>query len=512
MYISHVAIKNFRALDDIDCAFAPRINVIVGPNAVGKTTILNAVRLVTLLAPRTTQETLQVLISVGAASNQFPQQVFLNNLARDKAKDIEIRCTFSFSEEEISLLKSWQAAVVQNIVASQRGQNFANPATLIAFLQSPEGKQALADTSKIIGDYLERLDRERTLLLGVKMDPKAGQLSAYDPLSGPMVAFLDQRLPPSMTIFSYFPADRALPMGEVNLQLGGPDTQLQLESHNSQPQMKYQRLKNVIINALVIQGDNKDETVQNEFEKVFSGLLRGRRIKTIGINDLGLLSIMTEDIATGWLIELDSLSSGEKNIALTFLLVSRSVARGGIVLFDEPELHLNPAVSRDLLPFVMKHYSSPRNIQFLMCTHSPEILSGAFADEDCTLLHLKSASNITRVGKRALDEYADVLQQLGTSVVESLMYEGTVLVEGKDDVQFLQTGFSELVKRYNVTDRGGRREIEKTIARLKELEAKGERVSPIYLIFDKDEAPRLILQIRRQSGSFSGRDGVWRTS
>jgi recombinational DNA repair ATPase RecF len=69
MHIRHVAIKNFRALEDIDCPFGPRINVIVGPNGVGKTTILQALRLTkALLAPRTQNETQQVLISLSAAS------------------------------------------------------------------------------------------------------------------------------------------------------------------------------------------------------------------------------------------------------------------------------------------------------------------------------------------------------------------------------------------------------------------------------------------------------------
>ncbi|MCK0394602.1 AAA family ATPase, partial [Salmonella sp. L-S2806] len=159
------------------------------------------------------------------------------------------------------------------------------------------------------------------------------------------------------------------------------------------------------------------------------------------MNELGLLSVMTEEKSTGRLIELDSLSSGEKNIALTFLIVAKSVSDSGIALFDEPELHLNPAVSRDILTFMLNQYSKPRNIQFIMCTHSPEILSGAFSSDDCALLHLKSASDITKVGKRALDEYADALYRLGTSVSESLLYEGTVLVEGDDDVAFLETAF-----------------------------------------------------------------------
>ena len=170
---------------------------------------------------------------------------------------------------------------------------------------------------------------------------------------------------------------------------------------------------------------------------------------------------MTEEMATGRLVGLDGLSSGEKNIALTFLIIATSLARGGIVLFDEPELHLNPAVSRDVLPFMVDQYSKDRDIQFIMCTHSPEILSNAFSHESCNLLHLKSALDISRVGKAALDEYADALQKLGTSVSESLLYDGTVFVEGDDDVKFLTEGFPDVFKKLNVKDRGGRLEVEK---------------------------------------------------
>ena len=54
MYLKMLEVKNFRALEDIRVEFNPRVNVIVGPNAIGKTTILEAIRLVkVLLAPRT---------------------------------------------------------------------------------------------------------------------------------------------------------------------------------------------------------------------------------------------------------------------------------------------------------------------------------------------------------------------------------------------------------------------------------------------------------------------------
>jgi hypothetical protein len=138
---------------------------------------------------------------------------------------------------------------------------------------------------------------------------------------------------------------------------------------------------------------------------------------------------------------------------------------------------------------MMDQYSKRRNIQFIMCTHSPEILSGAYKDEDCTLLHLKSPSDITPVGKRAVDEYSEALHRLGTSVSESFFYDGTVLVEGDSDVIFLEEGFPEIFKKYKIKDRGGRRDVERTAAEIQELERKGERVAPIYFIFDQDDEP-----------------------
>ena len=489
MHVSHLEIRNFRAIDELSIDFSPRINVIVGPNGVGKTTILQAMRLLkAIVAARTQQEALQVLISLGAASQHFPQNLFLKNLARDPNRQIEIRCTYRFEPDEIVKMQTKFSQLVQNVVLAQVGQNFQNPVMFVQFLQSDQGQLATQQATTILNGVLAKLQSDPEIPVGIAMDCQSNNISALDPVGGALVAFLDQSLPPSLSVFSYFPADRALPMGEVPFQLGGPDAQQQLEMHNSQPQIKYQRLKTLLINSLIAPEISKNSS-REEFETIFAKLLKGRKIKEISINELGLLSIITEEIATGRLVELDGLSSGEKNIALTFLIVANSVAHGGIALFDEPELHLNPAVSQDLLPFMLDQYSIPKQIQFVMCTHSPEILSGAFSSDDCALLHLKSASDISRVGRRALDEYSDALHRLGTSVSESLLYEGTIFVEGDDDVTFIEQGFPDLVRRYKVRDRGGRREIEKVIKNLQALEVKGQDVNPIYLIFDKDDDP-----------------------
>lgn len=486
MFISHLVIKNFRAIADLNTELSAHVNVVVGPNGVGKTTILQAIRVAKAInAPRLSDETHHVLVSLGAASPHFPQRIFLSALARDANAPIEVRCTYTLLPSEVGVLKANTSEIVQGLVASRLGQNFANPAILVQFLQTPQGQGALAVASKEIDDVVKRLQSDPTLVIGVTLNEKTATITVSDPLAGNMIAFLDQKLPPSVSVFSYFPADRALPMGEAVLQLGGPDAQQQLQSHNAQPQLKYARLKNLIINSLIID-QNDQASIKNEFEKIFSGLLRGRRIEKIFVNELGLLSVLTQDTSSGKIIELDSLSSGEKNIALTFLLVGRSVSDGGIALFDEPELHLNPAVSRDILDFILQEYSQPKNIQFIMCTHSPEILFSAFSNDACQLLHLKSPTDITRVGRRALGEYAEALQALGTSVTDSLLYEGTLLVEGTSDVEFIELAFPEISRKLQVKEMGGRREVEKAIVKLQEIETKGQKVAPMFLLFDRD--------------------------
>ncbi len=150
-----------------------------------------------------------------------------------------------------------------------------------------------------------------------------------------------------MTTFSYFPADRALPAGEPPLQLGLGDAVQQVESYNSQPQLKYQRLKNTIFSA-VIAGHAERESLLKDFQAIFDGILRGRRFASVGVNEHGLLSIKVQDTETGRFFDLDGMSSGEKGLVLTFLLIGRSIAKGGLILVDEPELHLKSGRVQEL--------------------------------------------------------------------------------------------------------------------------------------------------------------------
>jgi hypothetical protein len=196
-----------------------------------------------------------------------------------------------------------------------------------------------------------------------------------------------------------------------------------------------------------------------------------------------------EDIETGRLFDIDAMSSGEKGLILTFLLIERTVEENGVILLDEPELHLNPAVCKDLLTFLIDNYAVRKNLQVIVCSHSPEILASALESDECSLFHLESEKLLTKVRSQDHSVIADALRRLGASQIESLLYKGTIFVEGPDDIALLEAGYGEALRRYKPKDLGGRSEIEKQIGLLLTAEKQGEAVPSLGFIFDRDDAP-----------------------
>jgi energy-coupling factor transporter ATP-binding protein EcfA2 len=289
-----LVIKNFRALSDIDVEFARGINVIVGPNAIGKTTVLEGIRLVkALFSARTQSEAQQTLISLGAASPHDPRQLIPSGLFQTIEKPLEIRCGFELTEAETAQLKGARQQIVTNLVRSRMGPS--TPATLAAFFSSPAGMRALEQADSEIGGGFDRLARSnRVCRLDMVIHFETGRVETPDPIGASLIHFIDQSLPPDQTKFSYFPADRALPRGEQPVQLGSQDASQQLESHNSQPPLKYNRLKNTIFGTIIASEDGRT-ILSEEFRTIFSGVLKGRELVGAGVNQFGQLSIQIRD-------------------------------------------------------------------------------------------------------------------------------------------------------------------------------------------------------------------------
>ena len=491
MHLAKVQISNFRSLEDFSVTFNAQGNLLVGPNAVGKTTVLEAMRLAkALLAPRTQHEGRTVLINLSVISNQLPQNFNFASIARDIQKPIIVNCDFKLTDPELADLPARFQELARAVTAAQTGISTAElgPLGLVQFLSTDAGKGALRQAETFVNAKLGEVAKSQTCKLHLTIDPTRSGISGADSFSQLLFTVLESRLSPFKTLFSYFPADRALPAGEAQIQLGSADAFQQLESHNSNPALKYQRLKNTIFGSIV-EGLKGEAAIQKEFKNIFDKLLRGRAIEGFGVNQYGQAIISIKDLATGRVFDIDSMSSGEKGLILTFLLISRTMERGGVILLDEPELHLNPAVCKDLLGFLLDELLVPNDIQVIMCSHSAEIFGVAMRRDDCSTFHMRQGGLVSPVRKRDQSEVSQTLRLLGTSEVEEMLYDAVVFVEGDDDVYLLEEAFPDLLASIKFRELSGRGEIEKHIKRLQEAENKEEKENTSYFLFDHDQRP-----------------------
>jgi hypothetical protein len=131
---------------------------------------------------------------------------------------------------------------------------------------------------------------------------------------------------------------------------------------------------------------------------------------------------------------LDQLSSGEQEVLSLSFFVRRLRARGGVLLIDEPELHLHPALQRSL--FAQLEDVAAR-AQVWIVTHSPSLVTTASLS---AVLHMREPST-TDANQliRASDERdrLEVLEDLGIHPIELLQNEFIVAVEGTTDQQRL---------------------------------------------------------------------------
>jgi DNA repair ATPase RecN len=143
MHLSRLQIINFRSLENIEVEFDSLVNVVIGPNTIGKTTILEAIRLAkAILAPRTQHEAQQTMISLGLMSPHLPQRLLPRALTHDPDKPTIIKCAFKATTADIAQLEGLLPTLIPDLALQNIGLNFANPAQAMNFLNSPQGALA----------------------------------------------------------------------------------------------------------------------------------------------------------------------------------------------------------------------------------------------------------------------------------------------------------------------------------------------------------------------------------
>jgi AAA ATPase domain len=171
MKLEHVSVKNFRVVDEVEFDLGPVANIICGPNATGKSSILEAIRLVkAVVAPRVQNETQQVLIQLQAVSPHFPQQINIAALAGDATKPCTIETVYKLDDDEITALPSLKAQLGDSLVSAEMANRTNSQVDLVQFYATPAGAALRQQAHQKVDSDLGKLISSRRITLRVQID------------------------------------------------------------------------------------------------------------------------------------------------------------------------------------------------------------------------------------------------------------------------------------------------------------------------------------------------------
>jgi predicted ATPase len=486
MQIAHVSITNLRRLASIEFDCQPSLNTIVGPNGIGKSSILDAIRLLkAVMLPTQPNEGHQTLQSMGVI-NASTGGIAFDTVAGNKQLPVSIVVSFCLTATDNTAIAD-AAGLAAFRLENRMLQGGMPKAAFTQYLGTREAQDRL---EALQADNLARMTSiacARNVKVGLSIS-EAG-MRPVDGENAEILAYLLSRAAYPHASFSVFPADRSFPAGDTAIQLGSADIQQHLQSHSMNPTLKFQRLKSALVSELMLNNASLS-SIQEEFNLIFKELLPGRVFKEVKQDaTTGRLGILISDATTGATFDIDFMSSGEKGLLLTLFLLRRTVSEGGIVLIDEPELHLNPAVSKRLIPFLREYVACPRQVQFVMTSHSAEVLRATQGFDNCLLLRLEDADVVSPIRKGDLDEAGDALRELGLDSGDMLFNRGLVFVEGEWDETVARYLLDDVLIGCQVRPLGGRHNVEEDIKRLVALDNRKRVFGRQVFVLDHDDAP-----------------------
>jgi AAA15 family ATPase/GTPase len=194
MKLRNLRVDNFRGLSQVEFDFDKPLSIIVGPNAIGKTTILEAVRLAkALLMPRYFQEGQQVLTSLGAASPHPQLSWYLDfaALARDPNEAVKVSLKIEIDTDEIKYLESEKEQIALELLRGQLARNDdAGQLALTQYLSSDLGRSQLANAIQAVEKRFEALPSPPILSIQLTLDGKKSVIGGSDPFYHSLVLML----------------------------------------------------------------------------------------------------------------------------------------------------------------------------------------------------------------------------------------------------------------------------------------------------------------------------------
>ncbi len=216
--------------------------------------------------------------------------------------------------------------------------------------------------------------------------------------------------------------------------------------------------------------------------------------------------VLTEDIpVNGHSIEAeyDAADVGLGMQNLLILTANLLLLKPSVVLMDEPDVHMHPALVRDFVR-ILKQLS--KQTQFFITTHNIAFIDALAPEDLFTVVYRpeEKGSVIRSVAERS--EVIGAAEMLGFSLSNNVLLgkpKVYVFVEGESDSTYLlhfakRLGYAKSVNAFNVqfVPMGGKGERSKVLSLIEKL---GMTETPLVMVLDRDETSAEDIEILRKN-------------
>lgn len=396
MHIKNLVISNFRGIQGVELRDLKRMVVIAGQNGSGKSCVFDAIRVLKSAYggyhPNEFQQWLgefQIRLKQSAADSSD----FISML-HDRDKPAVIHCDFVLSDSERRYVVENAESLIRNCVNRDTAPNGPVRQAPSPFLDSR--RASASQMAEYIASLVAEMEQET---LEGRLDFEPHQLPGIRS-SWALSSIFSTYIPEKLGIIDYHGPHRTYGreyVQNVNFDLTDKTNRLGQSSLYNYVQ-KYANVKSEMAASFVHEiiareaGINKPAEVSltDTLKELFTTFFPDKRFVGPTATASGTIAFDVE-LTSGAVHDIDELSSGEKEIVYGYLRIRNSAPKDSIVLIDEPELHLNPKLIRELPAFYSKHLAEIHNNQIWLITHSDSLLRESVAIEACSVFHMLPA-------------------------------------------------------------------------------------------------------------------------